>query len=113
MHIIQLAANSLFHLYLYQDFVKEWDVAILLLSGSALVSLEYDRAKVGAYLKRNLGELAGLPDSSWRLISISQPRFEMENVPFTFKYTNNKTGEPKEDKRENTTSDKKKKKKYR
>ena len=34
------------YLYLYRDFVAEWEVAILLLNGSALVEMEYDREKV-------------------------------------------------------------------
>ena len=92
-----------YHLYLYSRFVDEWDVAILLLNGSALVSLEYDREKVLAYLRRNLGELAGMDESDWRLISISQPRYEMEKAPFTFKYTDKETGEEKQEKRERLT----------
>ena len=92
-----------YHLYLFSRFVEEWDVAILLLNGSALISLEYDREKVLAYLRRNLGELAGMDESDWRLISISQPRFEMTKVPFTFKYTDKETGEEKQEQRERMT----------
>ena len=62
------------YLYLYRDFIAEWDVAILLLNGSALVEMEYDREKVLSYLERNMGEVARLKRDSWRLISISQPR---------------------------------------
>ena len=62
------------YLYLYRDFVAEWEVAILLLNGSALVEMEYDREKVLSYLERNLGEVARLERDAWRLISISQPR---------------------------------------
>ena len=62
------------HLYLFRDFVAEWDIAILLLNGSALVSMGYDRERVLVYLERNLGEIAKLDRDAWRLISISQPR---------------------------------------
>ena len=62
------------YLYLYRDFIAEWDVAILLLNGSALVEMKYDREKVLSYLERNMGEVARLKRDSWRLISISQPR---------------------------------------
>ena len=49
-----------YFVYLYDDFFNDWEVAILLLNGSALVSLEYDRAKVSSYLRRNLGELTAM-----------------------------------------------------
>ena len=62
------------YLYLYRDFVIEWDIAILLLNGSALIIFEYDREKVLAYLERNMGEIAKIKREDWRLISISQPR---------------------------------------
>ena len=60
--------------YLYRDFIIDWEVAILLLNGSALVDMKYDREKVLDYLERNMGDIAKLNREDWRLISISQPR---------------------------------------
>ena len=60
--------------YLYRDFIVDWEVAILLLNGSALVDMQYDRTKVLDYLERNMGDIAKINREDWRLISISQPR---------------------------------------